>query len=138
MGTQMKPVKVDEYGVKQYALWARLLLAFTTLYTYIYLMAYPLYIVEHVAGNIKSYDDAFWVLQMAASTIGFGDFYPVTPKGRWIVAFSFYIGVGLAAYIGASIAGAFTGFTETEVQNRELRRQNAEILNKLIKLEERL
>lgn len=124
----MKPVKIDEYGVKQYALWVRILLAFSTLYTYIYLIAYPLSMAENATGNIKSYDDAFWVLQMAASTIGFGDFYPVTPEGRWIVALSFYIGVGLAAYIGTSIAGAFTGFTDTEVQNRELRKQNAAIL----------
>lgn len=120
--------KLDRYGVTNYKTWFKLLLAFVTLYTYITIMAIPLYYVENHVGNIKSYGDAFWVLQMSASTIGFGDFYPVTTSGRWIVAFSFYVGVGLAGYAGSTIASALTNMTDTNVQNRELRRQLAEVL----------
>ncbi len=125
--------KTDTYGIREYSLWFKILIAFLTLYTYISLMAYPLYYVEHLTGNIKSYDDAFWVLQMSASTIGFGDFYPTTQTGRWIVALSFYIGVGLAGYIGTSVAHYFTSFTDKSIQNRELRKQNAEIIDLLNK-----
>jgi voltage-gated potassium channel len=127
----LKVYKIDKYNVKNYKLWFKLSIAFLVLYTYITLMAIPLYYVEESVGNIKTYGDAFWVLQMSASTIGFGDYYPVTVLGRWIVAFSFYIGVGLAGYAGSSIASTFTNFTETNVQNRELQRQNAEILQLL-------
>lgn len=124
--------KTDKYGVKEYHILAKLTIVFGTLYAYIALMSYPLLIVEQDVGNIKNYGDAFWVLQMSASTIGFGDLYPVTTTGRWIVALSFYVGVGLAGYAGGTIATFFTGFTDTAVQNRELRQQNEEII-KLIK-----
>jgi voltage-gated potassium channel len=125
---------IDEYGIKEYRLWFKLILAVSILYTYILIVAFPLYQAEVGAtgANIDSYRDAVWLLQMAASTIGFGDVYPVTEVGKAIVAFSFYVGVGLAGYVGASIADAFTKHTDSEVQNRELRKQNEEIL-KLLK-----
>ena len=125
--------KTDEYNIREYNLWFKVIFAFVILYSYISLAAYPLYLVEHEIGNIKNYADAFWVIQMSASTIGFGDYYPTTSTGRWIVAASFYIGVGLAGYIGASISGSLTSFTDTNVQNRELRKQNEEIINLLSK-----
>lgn len=123
--------KVDEYGITEYKPWFKVIMAFLMLYTYITLMAFPLYELEHISGNIKTYDDAFWVLQMSASTIGFGDFYPTTQPGRWMIAASFYIGMGLAGFIAASIVQMFTGFTDKSIQNRELRKQNAEIIELL-------
>lgn len=123
---------IDEYNVKNYRPGIKILFAFTLLYTYIAIMAYPLFLVEQGVGNIKTYEDSFYLLQMAISTIGFGDFYPSSTAGRWIIALSFYIGVGIAGFIGASIAGIFTNFTDTSVQNRELRKQNEEII-KLLK-----
>lgn len=125
---------IDEYGIKEYRLYAKLLIALSALYGYIFIAAWPLYLAEvgAIGGNIDSYRDAIWLLQMAASTIGFGDVYPVTETGKAIVAISFYVGVGLAGFIGASIAEAFTKHTDNSVQNRELREQNAEIL-KLLK-----
>jgi len=121
---------VDEYGIKEYRLWFKLIIALSVLYTYIFIAAIPLYFAEvGVNGaNIDSYRDAIWLLQMAASTIGFGDVYPVTEIGKAIVAFSFYVGVGLAGYVGGTIANTFTNHTDNEVRNRELREQNAEIL----------
>ena len=68
---------------------------------------------------------------MSASTIGFGDFYPVTTVGRAITAISFYIGVGLAGYIGGTIAEKVTSFSDTAIKNRELRQQNAKIIEML-------
>jgi len=129
----MKITAIDNYGITEYKLWFKLVMTFTILYGYISIMAYPLFLIEHQIGNIKTYNDAFWVLQMSASTIGFGDFYPVTTTGRWIVAFSFYIGVGLAGYAGTTIAGYFTNFTDKSIQNRELRKQNEEIIELLKK-----
>lgn len=75
---------------------------------------------------------------MSASTIGFGDFYPVTLGGRMVVAGMFYIGVGIVGFIGALIAERVLGFADTNVKNRELRHQNAEILAHNIELEKKL
>jgi len=124
---------IDDHGVKEYKVWFKILLGFAVLYTYITGMAYVLVNVESGAAtaNIKLYADAFWVLQMSTSTIGFGDFYPVTLPGRVIVAMSFYVGVGIAGFVGAVVAGLFTNFTDNSVKNRELMQQNTQIIEKL-------
>ena len=122
----------DEYGIMEYTATFKIVVAFLLLYSYIAIVSYFLYLSEKDIGNIKTYADAFWVIQMSASTIGFGDFYPVTTVGRFLTAMSFYIGVGLAGYIGGTIAEKVTSFSDTAIKNRELRRQNAEIL-KLLK-----
>jgi voltage-gated potassium channel len=126
-----KMTKVDEYGMTEWKFWSKVLIGFTVLYTWITIASFPLLYVEEGANgqNITTYGEAFWCITMSASTIGFGDHYPVTFYGRVIIAMSFYIGVGLASYIGVTIATALTGFTDQEVQNRELRAQNAQILD---------
>jgi voltage-gated potassium channel len=125
-----KTYEVDEYGVKNYNTFYLLTLSLLVLYGSITLLAFPLVHYESLApnANITSYKDAFWALQMSASTIGFGDFYPVTFEGRLIVAIMFYIGVGLVGFIGAQLVNKFVGFSDTNVKNRELRKQNAAIL----------
>lgn len=130
MEKKLKTYTVDEFGVKNYNSFYLLVIGLIVLYAIIAALAYPLYQYELVAdsSNIKSYKDAFWTLQMSASTIGFGDFYPVTAEGRLIVAAMFYIGIGLVSFVGAQFVNKFIGFTDTNVKNRELRRQNKEIL----------
>jgi len=122
--------KVDEFGVKNYNTFYLLLITLAVLYAIIAGLSYPLYLYESAAdnSNIASYKDAFWTLQMSASTIGFGDFYPVTFEGRIIIAAMFYIGVGMVGFVGAQFVNKFVGFSDTNVKNRELRKQNKEIL----------
>jgi len=121
---------VDQYGVKNYRLTFLSLLAVLILYGAIGSLSPVLLWFELAAtnGNIKTYGDAFWTLQMAASTIGFGDYYPVTFGGRLISALMFYLGVGLVGFIGALVADKLLGFADTTVKNRELREQNAVLL----------
>ena len=88
--------------------------------------------------DIEAIADAFWTLQMSASILGFGDHFPVTFGGRMIVALLFYIGVGLVGFIGALIADRVLGFADTNVKNRELRKQNAEILDHSLLLEKKI
>ena len=132
----------DEFGVINYNNSFLFLAAFALLYTLIALLAVPLLWFETTQGgdsaNITTYADAFWTLQMSASTIGFGDFYPVTLGGRSLVALVFYLGVGLVGFIGAILASGFFGFAETSVKNRELRKQNQEILEHNQMLERKL
>ena len=132
----------DEFGVTNYHNGFLFLAAFALLYLLIAVLALPLLWFEtHQGGesaNILTYADAFWTLQMSASTIGFGDFYPVTLGGRSLVALVFYFGVGLVGFIGAILANSFFGFAETSVKNRELRRQNQDILEHNRALERKL
>jgi voltage-gated potassium channel len=89
-------------------------------------------------ANITTYTNAFWALQMSASTIGFGDYYPVTTAGRVVVMCMFYVGVGLMSFIGAQFINRFFGFSNTNVKNRELRKQNKEILDHNKHLEKKI
>lgn len=127
----MKISKTDEYGIQEYSAWIKLLIPIIILYIYIQITGYYLLQVEEGIGNIKTYEDAKWVVQMSASTIGFGDFYPVTEIGRDLVAMSFYVGIALLGFIAGTIGSILSGFTDKSIQNRELRKQNAEIISLL-------
>ena len=140
MKESLKTYTVDQYGVRNYNSFYLLIITLIVLYAIIALLSIPLYQIEsaHPEGNIKSFKDAFWTLQMSASTIGFGDFYPVTFHGRIIVAAMFYIGVGMVGFVGAQFVNKFVGFSDTNVKNRELRLQNKEILEHNKILEQKL
>jgi voltage-gated potassium channel len=127
----MKTYTVDEFGVKNYNSFYLLLITIVVLYAVIALLSVPLFHYESLVtgSNINTYRDAFWTLQMSASTIGFGDFFPVSFEGRIIVAAMFYIGVGMVGFVGAQFVNKFVGFSDTNVKNRELRKQNKEILS---------
>lgn len=136
MKKALQTFTIDEFGVKNYNSLYLLILTIIVLYGVIAVLSIPLYHFEIQSpnSNIHSYKDAFWTLQMSASTIGFGDFYPVTLAGRIIVAAMFYIGVGMVGFVGAQFVNKFVGFSDTNVKNRELRKQNKEIFehNKLL------
>ncbi len=135
----LKTYTIDEFGVRNYNSFYLLLITIAVLYGIIAILSFPLYHYELADnGNIKSYRDAFWTLQMSASTIGFGDFYPVTMQGRIIVATMFYIGVGMVGFVGAQFVNKFVGFSDTNVKNRELRKQNKEIFEHNLQLERKL
>ena len=82
---------------------------------------------------------------MSSTTIGFGDVYPITFIGRATVFIMFILGVGILGGMGAVFVNKIFGFADTNVKNRELRMQNAQIIaqnneisKKLIRLEEKL
>ncbi len=121
---------VDEFGIHNYKSSFLAFLGFAFLYGTIALLSFALLYFEQNApnSNINNFKDAFWTLQMSASTIGFGDHFPVSPGGRAVVALMFYIGVGLVGFIGALIAERIVGFANTNIRNRELKKQNDELL----------
>jgi voltage-gated potassium channel len=53
-------------------------------------------------SNIKTAEDALWWAYVTITTVGYGDLYPVTTKGRLIAVVLMTAGVGLF--------GVFTGF----------------------------
>lgn len=132
--------QTDQYGIRNYSLLALAGAGLGLLYSVIGLLAWALLYFEMAdpQSNINSYFDAFWTLQMSASTIGFGDHYPITFGGRMVVAVMFYVGIGLVGFIGAIIAERLLGFADTSVKNRELRHQNSEIIKQNKALEHKI
>jgi len=129
----MKLSKVDQYNIKEHAWWFQILVALVLLYIYLGSMAHILLYVESAnpEANITQYKDAFWCLRLASNTIGYGDFYPITELGRWVVTLTFYIGAGIVGIIVGVISNAVSSKFDNSVQNRELRKQNDEIIELL-------
>ncbi|WNC73133.1 potassium channel family protein [Thalassotalea psychrophila] len=132
--------KVDEFGVKNYHNSYLIGMAFAILYVIMFLFSGALLHFEsaHVDANITTFYEAFWTLQMTASTIGYGDFHPVSTGGKIIATLMFYIGFGLVGFIVTKVLGSFIGFSNTDVRNRELRKQNAEIIERNKMLERKV
>lgn len=127
---------IDQYGIKDYKWWYLLLLPVVSLYLYIQGAGYILWLLEKdaVGANILLYTDAKWVVQMAASTIGFGDFYPVTENGRNMVATSFYYGMATLGFLSTVLGSKLWSFFDNSIANRELRKQNDDILKAIKEL----
>lgn len=132
--------KVDEFGVRNYHNAFLIALAFLLLFSVMALFSVALLNYEsmHSDANIKTFSDAIWTMQMTASTVGFGDHYPVSDQGRVITTLMFYIGFGLVGFIVARLLRSVVGFSNTNVRNRELRKQNAEIIIRNQMLEQKV
>ena len=122
---------IDNYGVKNYRNTPILFVALVIFMLVIYIAAHLLLQYEIPADNenVTNFRDAFWLCFMAASTIGFGDFYPVTDGGRTVIGSMFILGGVMLGTIIGLVGNMIMGFMDTNVKNRELRMQ----LNELTK-----
>lgn len=132
--------QVDEFGVKNYNY---TFIAAISLLVYVFLnisLGYLTYIAElSVADSpVQNYTDAIWLMVMSSTTIGFGDVYPVTLIGRLSVFIMFTLGIGILGGVGAVFVNKVFGFADTNIKNRELRKQNSDIYKKVIALEDKL
>ncbi len=63
-------------------------------------------------GNIRNAHDAMWWAATTVSTVGYGDFYPVTWEGRLIAVLLMVTGVGSFAAVAAGLASWFLESSE--------------------------
>lgn len=68
------------------------------------------------AANIKSVYDGFWYAIVTLTTVGYGDFYPVTPVGKILGLVVIFSSLGL---LGVLIGG-FTNIIRTQMEKRKL------------------
>lgn len=73
--------------------------------------ALTIYSIErHAPGaTITTFGDAVWWTLTTATTVGYGDTYPVTGEGRYIGAAVMIGGVAILGVVSASVATWFTG-----------------------------
>ncbi|MCE2573492.1 potassium channel family protein [Motilimonas eburnea] len=72
-------------------------------------------------GNIKTAGDAFWWTVVTISTVGYGDFYPVTDWGRTIATTLIICGVGAFATLSGLMATFLTASRQQEhIDNKHL------------------
>jgi voltage-gated potassium channel len=75
--------------------------------------------IEAPIGNIKTAPDALWWALSTASTVGYGDLYPVTPEGRLLGGLLIVVGVGVFVAFTAVVARWFTA-PEEQRQGRAI------------------
>jgi len=132
--------KVDEFGIKNYNYG---ILGFFSLGVFTLLnviLGYVTFLAEvNVIGSpVQTYVDALWLMLMSSTTIGFGDVYPITLVGRAAVFIMFILGVGILGGVGAVFANRIFGFADTNIKNRELRKQNDDILAQNVEIHRKL
>jgi voltage-gated potassium channel len=72
-----------------------------------------------VAGsNITSFGDAVWWALVTTTTIGYGDFFPVTVTGRIVATVLMVVGISLIGVITASVAAWFVRLTTAKSDQR--------------------
>jgi voltage-gated potassium channel len=79
------------------------------------------YDLEHNARgtNIKTYPDAVWWAASTASTVGYGDKFPVTAAGRLAALVLMVSGIALLGVITASLATVFVNRSRAEKEKEQ-------------------
>ncbi|WP_304454977.1 potassium channel family protein [Nocardiopsis sp. YSL2] len=63
---------------------------------------------QHAPGaNITEFGDALWWSVVTVTTVGYGDFYPVTFQGRLVAVAMMIMGISLVGTLTAAVASAF-------------------------------
>lgn len=63
-------------------------------------------------SNIKSFMDAIWYSIVTLTTVGYGDFYPVTPLGKFIGLTIIIASLGLLGYLIGGISNIIRNYME--------------------------
>lgn len=92
---------------------------------------------EGAEGTIKTADDAVWWAICTVTTVGYGDYYPVTWEGRIVAFFLMITGAATFGALAGLLASWFMG-TENAADNAELRQVREELAAVRLLLEERL
>ncbi|GAA5192220.1 ion transporter [Ferrimonas gelatinilytica] len=100
-----------------------LMLAMVTIIT---LSAVLILIVEDKApgANIDSAEAAMWWALVTMSTVGYGDYYPVTSEGRLIGAIVILCGVSFFGVVAGFLASLFVSQDTQDTQDENLPRLN--------------
>ncbi|WP_319020244.1 potassium channel family protein [Streptomyces peucetius] len=80
-------------------------------------------------ANLTTYPTALWWSIETATTVGYGDFYPVTPWGRVIAAVVMVVGITTYGIVTAALATWFVG--REDRRRRHLDRMVEEAVHRL-------
>jgi voltage-gated potassium channel len=89
-------------------------------------------------ANIRSAGDALWWALCTISTVGYGDFYPVTWEGRIVAAILMTTGVGMIGVLSGTMVSWLVqpGYDREKQELRHLREEIAALTAQVAALRE--
>lgn len=70
-------------------------------------------------ANIKSFGDALWWAVTTVTTVGYGDYYPVTTQGRLVAVVLMVVGIAMVGAVTASVAAWLVSTVHDERREKE-------------------
>ena len=74
-------------------------------------------------ANIKTYHDAVWWAFVTITTVGYGDYYPVTGWGQSFAVILMFFGLGIIGVLSSYLSSTF--ISSAKKKERENRRRKA-------------
>jgi voltage-gated potassium channel len=83
---------------------------------------------EHRApnANIKTYSEAVWWALVTITTVGYGDYYPVTTLGRTGAVILMFFGLGIIGVLSSYLSTTFISLERRRRERRERREAGKE------------
>jgi voltage-gated potassium channel len=78
--------------------------------------SFIIYLLE--PDTFKSPFNGFWWVMTTVTTVGYGDFYPVTVKGKWLAIFLYLIGIGLIGVVIGKVVDSFSLFRRRRLEGK--------------------
>ncbi len=90
----------------------------------VFTISWGVFSVEHNAPNatIVTYQDAVWWGFVTITTVGYGDYTPVTGPGRFMAVILMFFGLGIIGVLSSFLASTFVSL-ETRRRERRARRE---------------
>jgi voltage-gated potassium channel len=88
-------------------------------------------------SNIHDYPDALWWAIVTATTVGYGDRFPITEGGRIVAVILMLVGIGLIGVLTATVASVFIK-EHTDANREEYKRGHADLGQQLFVISSRL
>ena len=70
-------------------------------------------------ANIKTYHQAVWWAFVTITTVGYGDYYPVTNVGQWMAIILMFFGLGIIGVLSSYLASTFISLQRRRKEGRD-------------------